>query len=92
MEFSERKKSNIHIKTDLELKNEAKKLFNSLGMDMTTAINIFLTSSINYGGIPFEVKIPNEETIKAIEESEKDVNMSKEYDNVDELIKTILGE
>lgn len=41
---------------DKKLKKEAEELFADLGMNMTTAINIFVRQSINYGGIPFVIK------------------------------------
>ena len=47
--------SNINIRVDSEVKNEAQELFASLGMDMTTAINIFLRKAIQQRGIPFAV-------------------------------------
>ena len=49
----------INIRVDEKVKNEATALFESLGLDMTTALNIFLRQSITYGGIPFEIRKPN---------------------------------
>lgn len=48
--------SEITIKIDDKLKNEADKLFNDLGLDFNTAINIFLVTSINTQSIPFKIK------------------------------------
>lgn len=48
--------SEITIKIDDKLKNEADKLFNDLGLDFNTAINIFLRTSINTQSIPFKIK------------------------------------
>ena len=49
--------SAININVDSNIKKEATELFNSLGLNMSTAINLFLRKSINEGGIPFEIKI-----------------------------------
>ncbi len=48
--------SNINVRVDSEVKQEAQELFSTLGLDMSTAINIFLRNAIDYGGIPFSVR------------------------------------
>jgi len=47
--------TNINIRVDNDIKKEAQDLFSSLGMDMTTAINIFLRQSIRVRSIPFSI-------------------------------------
>ena len=47
--------TNVNIRMDEKLKKQAEELFADLGMNMTTAINIFVRQSVNYGGIPFEI-------------------------------------
>lgn len=47
--------TNVNIRMDEELKKQAEELFADLGMNMTTAINIFVRQSLSYGGIPFEI-------------------------------------
>jgi len=47
--------SNINIRIDNEVKKEAQDVFSSLGLDMTTAINIFLRQAIRQRSIPFPV-------------------------------------
>jgi len=47
--------SNINVRVENEVKTKAQEVFSSLGMDMTTAINIFLRQSIRQYGIPFPV-------------------------------------
>jgi len=46
---------NVNIRMDEELKKQAEQLFADLGMNMTTAINVFVRQAINYGGIPFDI-------------------------------------
>ncbi len=59
----------IQIRVDDVLKNDADALFSSLGLDTSTAIRMFLTMSIETGGFPFEIKIPN----NSLKEAMKDV-------------------
>ena len=47
--------TNINIRVDNNIKKEAQDVFSSLGMDMTTAINIFLRQAIRQRSIPFAV-------------------------------------
>jgi len=68
-------KETTSIKMDVEVKKRAKEIFQELGMTMGEAVNIFLRQVVLRKGLPFEVKIPNEETRKAIEDARKGVNM-----------------
>ncbi len=81
--------TNISIRMDSELKAQAEALFSELGMNLTTAFNIFVRQSLREGGIPFEISIkqPNKETIEAMLEAEriaKDPSV-KGYTDLDEL-------
>lgn len=86
------KTSNINIRIDDKLKKEAEKLFNDLGMNMSSAINVFLKQSVREQKIPFEIRkeYPNYDTDMAIAETNStDYNDSKTYDSVDELFKEL---
>ena len=65
--------TNLNIRTDKDIKIAAEKIFSELGLNMTTAVNIFLRQAIRENGIPFEVKlnIPNKATAAAINEGRK---------------------
>jgi DNA-damage-inducible protein J len=65
--------TNLNIRVDKTVKDQAEEIFNELGLNMTTAINVFLRSTIREHGIPFELKLdePNATTIAAIEEGKK---------------------
>ena len=81
--------TNISIRMDSDLKAQADALFAELGMNLSTAFNIFVRQSLREGGIPFEVKLeqPNKETIAAMLEAEriaKDPSV-KGYNDLDEL-------
>jgi DNA-damage-inducible protein J len=45
--------TNINIRVSSDIKSQAQDVFSSLGIDMTTAINIFLRQAIRQNGIPF---------------------------------------
>ena len=65
--------SNINIRTDEEVKQQAEQLFESLGMSMSTAVNVFLRQAIRVNGLLFEVKAdePNAATKAAFEEGKR---------------------
>lgn len=65
--------TNLNIRTDKNVKAAAEKIFEDLGMNMTTAVNVFLRQTIRENGIPFALKldIPNEISASAISESRK---------------------
>ena len=64
--------TNVSIRMDTELKAQADELFAELGMNLSTAFNIFVRQSLREGGIPFEIRTdrPNKETIAAMLEAE----------------------
>ncbi len=49
--------TNLNIRTDKEVKENAERLFEQLGLNMTTAINMFLRQAIRENGIPFEITL-----------------------------------
>ncbi len=61
------------IRIDSTVKEEATALFSELGMDMSSAVNIFLRQCILRGGLPFPVELPkyNQETLEAMAEARK---------------------
>ncbi len=65
--------TNVSFRIDAGLKNDADNLFQSLGMNMTTAFNIFLRQAVREGGIPFKIttNTPNAKTLAAINEAEE---------------------
>lgn len=84
------KTSNVSFRIDTNIKNQADRLFAELGLNMTTAFNIFLRQSVREGCIPFQVTIntPNAETIAAMLEAEQIANdpSVKRYSDVEEAI------
>lgn len=85
--------TNLNIRTDSEIKSAAEKIFEELGLSMSSAVNIFLRQTIREKGIPFALtlNVPNAETVEAIEEGrriayDKDV---KGYKSIEELKKAL---
>ena len=88
--------SAININVDSNVKKEATELFNSLGLNMSTAINLFLRKSIAEGGIPFELKNPKPTRYlkKALKEAKKIENgeiMVESFNNREDLKKALLS-
>ena len=88
-------KVSTNIRIDDEVKRKSAAIFTDLGMDMSTAVNIFLRQTILHNGLPFDLKldIPNKETLEAIrevEEMKKNPNMYPSYTNVDKMMKDLL--
>ena len=81
--------TNLNIRTDKDIKEQADRIFSELGLNMTTAINMFLRTTIRENGIPFALKldVPNEVTAAAIEEGRRIASDSnvKGYTNMDDL-------
>ena len=85
--------TNLNIRTDTEIKNAAEKIFEELGLNMSSAVNIFLRQTIRENGIPFVLTLntPNAETAEAIEEGRRiafDKN-AKGCKSIDELKKAL---
>ena len=57
--------TNLNIRTDAEVKAAAEQLFSELGLNLTTAVNMFLRQAIRTGGIPCEVKLGSSGTVTA---------------------------
>ena len=82
--------TNLSIRMNVETKKEAEAMFDSMGMSLTTAINIFIKQSLRTRSIPFQITMdtPNAVTLAAMEEARKlasDPNM-KSYASVEDAI------
>lgn len=87
----------IQIRTEEKLKKAAQNIFENLGLDLSTAINMYLVQVIRRKGIPFEILTENgmtlkaeRELLKALDEAKK--NPGKTYATAREMFKDILGE
>ena len=68
--------TNLNIRTDKNIKDQAEKIFNQLGLNMTTAINMFLRTAVRENGIPFELKLEGRKLFN--DDSVKGYNSIKE--------------
>ena len=78
----------LQIRIPNELKKEADELFQSLGLDTTTAVRIFLRQSLAYDGIPFTIR-KKTKIDRLLEECEDPANISKPYGTVEEAFKAM---
>ena len=78
---------------DSDIKKQCEALYSELGMNLTTAINVFLRQSLRVGGLPFDVRVqqPNKETIAAMLEAERIARDSsvKRYSDVEAALKAL---
>lgn len=85
-------KVSTNINLDCDLKRSAQNLFAELGMDLTTAVTIFLKQAVREQKIPFEIRkeIPNDVTKQALlelEEMKKNSDEYKRYDSFEDALK-----
>ncbi len=82
--------SPTQIRIDSNVKTEANELFKKLGIDMSSAVNIFLRQCVLHGGLPFKVEIPkfNAETLAAMDIMSGKIQATS-YNTTDELFKDL---
>ena len=82
------------IRIDADIKKQATELFSNLGLDMSSAVNLFLHQCVMRDGLPFPVEMPryNQITLDAMEEARRisrDPSV-KGYSNMEDLHKALL--
>ena len=85
------KTDTLHIRVEPSVKQKAEETLNELGLSVSDAVNVFLNQVILNDGIPFEIRKPkyNKETIQAMEDTKNGKNLSKTFDNVDEMFEEL---
>ncbi|MDO4281785.1 MAG: type II toxin-antitoxin system RelB/DinJ family antitoxin [Peptococcaceae bacterium] len=85
--------TNFTVRMDADIKKSCENLYKDLGLNLTTAINVFMRQSLRAGGFPFDVKInqPNKETIAAMLEAERIAHdpSVKRYSDVEEALREL---
>lgn len=85
--------TNFSVRMDSNIKKQCEAMYGELGINLTTAINVFLRQLLRVGGFPFDVRMekPNKETIAAMLEAERIARDSsvKRYSDVDEALKAL---
>lgn len=88
--------ANVSIRMDADLKAAAEVLFEELGMNLSTAFNIFVRQSLREGGLPFSVttETPNAVTVAAMLEAERAIHdpSVKGYTDMDDLFHALEAE
>ena len=83
-------KTSMSIRLDSEVKEQAQQVFNHLGMDMTTAITIFLRQVLQYQGLSFDVRLDeNRKLIQVLTDIDQHRNMSQSFESVSNLMEDL---
>ena len=83
-------KTSMSIRLDSEVKEQAQQVFSNLGIDMTTAINIFLRQAIQYQGLPFDVRLDeNRKLLQVLTDLDQNRNMSQSFESVSDLMEDL---
>lgn len=69
-----KKNSVINMRVNENIKIESERILNNLGLNISSAIDIFLNQVINYRGLPFKVELPNEVESLKREKIAKSIN------------------
>ena len=84
----------IQVRTDDDVKKRAKAILEALGLDLSSAINLYLRQIVIREGIPFKIVTENgfttEEEIEMLRETEYAIKDRKEYDSAEKLHRAIL--
>lgn len=76
----------IMARTEPALKADAEKVLKKLGLSTTEAINLFLAQIRLHKGLPFDVRIPNKATLKAMKDAEEGNDLTT-YESLDDFFK-----
>ena len=82
------KTATIQARINPELKKKAQKILNTLNLSMSEAISLYLTQVTLHRGIPFDIRIPNDLTVKTLEKTERGEELN-EVSSVDELFQEL---
>jgi DNA-damage-inducible protein J len=90
MVMKARHTNEVKAKIEPELKHEVEEILEELGLSHSEIIRVFYKQIKMHRGIPFELKIntPNKETLKAIQDAENNVDMTK-CENADDMFKKL---
>ncbi len=81
----------INVRVDEDLKRRVESIYSELGMNLSTAINVFLRASVRYDGIPFDMRLenPNDETLQAIDDINNGRDLSPIYTDTKKLMEAL---
>ena len=86
--------TNLNVRVDGMLKKEADMLFKDLGLNMSTAINMFLIKCVKTASIPFEISEPKpsrslKKALKEADDMVKHPEKYKSYNNIEEIFEDL---
>lgn len=83
----------MNIRVDEEVKRQAEQICQELGMNLSTAVNIFLRQTVRMGGIPFDVRLtPNAQTLAAMDDAMNRRNLSGPFHDTRSLMEALDGD
>lgn len=82
------KTAEIRVRIEPDVKEEAEKILKTIGLNEAEAVRLYYRNIISHKGLPFELRVPSEETQKALQEVENG-DISKGYDSVDEIFEDL---
>lgn len=82
--------TNLNVRVDREVKQAAEAIADALGMNLSTAVNIFLRQMISHNGLPFDVRLaPSTETRRAMDDALSGRNLNGPYDSTAALMEAL---
>lgn len=80
-----------NIKMDPELKEQSQALFESFGLTLSSAVNMFLRQAVREQAIPFRIgnPVPNSVTLQAIQDARNGIGVSRGFSSVAELMEDL---
>ena len=85
----------LQIRIDSETKDRARKVFDEMGLDLSSGIKLFLAQVSNTGEIPFRItsadQLPEGTKQRLVREADEALKGGKTYDNAQEMHQVILG-
>ena len=85
------KTATLHMRIEPEIKAQVDDIMSELGISTSEAVNLFFRQVIRYRGIPLDLRIPNAETIAAIEEAQRGENLHR-CENLEQLFEELNAE
>ena len=86
--------TNINVRVDTSLKSQAEAIFGELGLNLSSAITVFLRNAVRFGGIPFDLRLetPNAVTLQAMQDVEQRIGLHGPYDSVEAVMEALNAE
>lgn len=82
--------TNINIRVDENVKRQAEQICQELGMNLSTAVNIFLRQTVRVGGIPFDVRLtPSAQTLAAMDDAANGRNLTGPFSDTRSLMEAL---